>query len=95
MRVLFTCMAYTGHVHPIAPFARALAAAGHDVAVATHELLAAQVAAAGLRHLPAGLSRTSPEVLALWREIGDAALGTARLRRSSCSGTSAASARSG
>ncbi|HVG95961.1 MAG TPA: glycosyltransferase [Chloroflexota bacterium] len=77
MRVLFTCMAYTGHVHPIAPFARALAAAGHDVAVATHESLAAQVAAAGLRHLPAGLSRTSPEVLALWREIGDAALGTA------------------
>jgi UDP:flavonoid glycosyltransferase YjiC (YdhE family) len=76
MRVLFTCMAYTGHVHPIAPFARALAAAGHEVAVATHESLAAQVGAAGLRHIPAGLSRTSPEVLALWREIGDAALGT-------------------
>ena len=70
MRVLFTCMAYTGHIHPIAPFARALEAAGHEVAVATHEALAPQVAAAGLRHIPAGLHRTSPEVLALWEEIG-------------------------
>jgi len=77
MRVLFTCMAYTGHLHPIAPFARALAAAGHDVVVATHESLAPQVAAVGLRHIPAGLSRTSPEVLALWQEIGEAKLSEA------------------
>ena len=63
MRVLFTCMAYTGHIHPIAPFARALEGAGHEVAVATHEALAPQVAAAGLR--PRLLSVGGP-TLYLW-----------------------------
>ncbi len=29
MRVLFTCLAFSGHFYPLVPFARALAAAGH------------------------------------------------------------------
>jgi UDP:flavonoid glycosyltransferase YjiC (YdhE family) len=68
VRVLFTCMASTGHLHPLVPFARALAGAGHEVAVATHAALAPQVQAAGFRHLPAGLFRDEPAVAALWAE---------------------------
>ncbi len=37
MRVLFSCRPLTGHLHPLLPLARAAAAAGHDVAVATAE----------------------------------------------------------
>jgi UDP:flavonoid glycosyltransferase YjiC (YdhE family) len=79
MRVLFTLMASTGHLHPLVPVARALAAAGHSVAVATHPVLAPQVAGAGFRHLPAGLYRGSPEVAALWA-AGAGLAGEARVR---------------
>jgi UDP:flavonoid glycosyltransferase YjiC (YdhE family) len=79
MRVLFTLMASTGHLHPLVPFARAVAAAGHEVAFATHAVLAPQVAGAGFRHLPAGLSRVSPAIAALWAEAAGLA-GEARVR---------------
>ena len=40
MRVLFTTLPYSGHVHPLVPFARALADAGHDVAFAARAAFA-------------------------------------------------------
>lgn len=55
MHVLFTCTAAYGHLHPLLPTARALAAAGHAVAFATGPALATAVAHAGFRHFPAGL----------------------------------------
>jgi UDP:flavonoid glycosyltransferase YjiC (YdhE family) len=68
MRVLFTCMAYTGHLHPLVPVARALAEAGHEVAFATHPVLAPLVERAGFQHLPAGLHAGSPEVVSIHAE---------------------------
>lgn len=35
--MLCTCLPAHGHFHPMAPLARALVAAGHEVAVATAE----------------------------------------------------------
>ncbi len=43
MRVLFTTRGSSGHVGPLAPFARALIRAGHDVLVAVHRSHAANV----------------------------------------------------
>jgi UDP:flavonoid glycosyltransferase YjiC (YdhE family) len=40
VRVLFTCVAATGHFHPLVPVARALADAGHEVAFAPHAAIA-------------------------------------------------------
>lgn len=61
MRVLFTCLPATGHLHPLVPIARALADAGHQVAFATHASMAPLVDRAGFQHVPAGISVTSPE----------------------------------
>lgn len=47
MRVLFTCLPATGHLHPLVPIARALADAGHEVAFATHASMAPLVERAG------------------------------------------------
>ena len=54
MRVLFTTIPGYGHFHPLVPFARALADAGHELAVATHAASASAVAHSGFRHVPAG-----------------------------------------
>jgi UDP:flavonoid glycosyltransferase YjiC (YdhE family) len=54
MRVLFTSTPGPGHFHPLVPIARALADAGHEVAVATHAASASAVAHSGFRHIPAG-----------------------------------------
>jgi UDP:flavonoid glycosyltransferase YjiC (YdhE family) len=62
MRVLFTCVAATGHFHPLVPVARALADAGHEVAFATHAAIAPLVERAGFRHVAAGLHFSSPEM---------------------------------
>jgi UDP:flavonoid glycosyltransferase YjiC (YdhE family) len=69
MRVLFTCVAATGHFHPLVPVARALTEAGHEVAFATHASLAPLVERAGFRHWPAGLGVSSPGVAALLTEM--------------------------
>jgi UDP:flavonoid glycosyltransferase YjiC (YdhE family) len=52
MRVLFSSTRGTGHINPLLPFARALVAGGHDVAVAGPSELAEGVRAAGLTHAP-------------------------------------------
>jgi UDP:flavonoid glycosyltransferase YjiC (YdhE family) len=73
MRVLFTCMALSGHFHPLVPFARALADAGHEVAFAAPASFAPTVAHAGFRHFPAGLDRRNFEVfpqIRTWRGPG-------------------------
>ncbi|MDQ6834329.1 MAG: glycosyltransferase [Chloroflexota bacterium] len=62
MRVLFSCNALSGHFHPLVPFARALADAGHDVAFAAPASFAPTVTHAGFRHFPAGLDRAFHEV---------------------------------
>jgi hypothetical protein len=70
MRVLFTCNGLSGHFHPLVPFARALADAGHEVAVATRAAFAPAIAHAGFRHFPAGLDRDINDVfpqLRAWR----------------------------
>jgi UDP:flavonoid glycosyltransferase YjiC (YdhE family) len=62
MRILFTSAPLYGHFHPLVPFARALTDAGHEVAFAAPTALAAAVAHAGFRHLPAGLDRDLGDV---------------------------------
>ena len=54
MRVLFTCLPFLGHVHPLVPLARALADAGHAVAFATGPSLCPLVEANGCRAFPTG-----------------------------------------
>ena len=54
MRVLFSTTANDGHFGPLLPFARACAAAGHEVRVAAPESYAAAVERAGFAHEPFG-----------------------------------------
>lgn len=56
MRVLCTCVPGYGHFHPMVPLARALQAAGHDVAFVTAERFCPRVTAAGFVAFPAGLN---------------------------------------
>jgi UDP:flavonoid glycosyltransferase YjiC (YdhE family) len=52
MRVLFSSTRGTGHINPLLPYAQALVASGHHVAVAGPTELAEGLGAAGLNHLP-------------------------------------------
>jgi UDP:flavonoid glycosyltransferase YjiC (YdhE family) len=56
VRVLCTTLPEYGHFHPMAPTARALAEAGHDVAFATAAEFCPRVERAGFAALAAGLS---------------------------------------
>lgn len=55
MRVLCTCVPGFGHFHPMVPMARALQAAGHEVAFATEARFCPRVERAGFAAFPAGL----------------------------------------
>lgn len=55
MRVLFTVQPSTGHLHPLAPVARALEDAGHEVAVCSARSFGPEIEAFGLSHIEAGL----------------------------------------
>lgn len=55
MRVLFTTHPGRGHLHPMIPLARALTAAGHEVAFATARSFLPAVAFCGFQGFPAGL----------------------------------------
>jgi len=82
MRVLFSCIAQYGHVHPLVPFAHALEQAGHEVAFAAPVFFAPAVEGAGFRHFPAGLDQplrdvlpqlrtlTGPDLVAFWQSTG-------------------------
>ncbi len=52
MRALFTTRGSSGHVGPLAPFARALIAAGHDVLVTSQRAMAGNVERLGLPVAP-------------------------------------------
>ncbi len=71
MRVLFTTLALAGHFHPLVPTARALAAAGHEVAFAARAAFAPAVQHAGFRVFPSGLDRDTGEVLPQLRTLGE------------------------
>lgn len=55
MRVLVTTTGGTGHIHPVAPIARALQGAGHDIVWATAAPSVPVVERFGFRGLPAGI----------------------------------------
>jgi len=69
MRVLFTCLPFSGHFYPLVPFARALAAAGHDVAFAAPAFFASAVVGADFRFFPAGLAQPLDELSPRWRAL--------------------------
>jgi UDP:flavonoid glycosyltransferase YjiC (YdhE family) len=63
VRVLFTFIGGVGHFYPLVPLARAVEAAGHEVAVAGSGRLAARIEEAGFRALPtseAGPGQAAP-----------------------------------
>jgi UDP:flavonoid glycosyltransferase YjiC (YdhE family) len=62
MRVLFTSLPSSGHLHPLLPLAHALAAAGHEVVVASGGNAAATVTEHGLAFIEAG--HEEPEIMA-------------------------------
>jgi UDP:flavonoid glycosyltransferase YjiC (YdhE family) len=61
MRVLFTCSAALGHLHPLVPIARAAVEAGHDVAFATQAPFVPTVERCGFRVFPAGMAQATAE----------------------------------
>lgn len=73
MRFLFTCIPGFGHFHPIVPLARALIAAGHDVAIVTAPAFAPAVTRAGLEAIPAGLNWDESRLLGTQPELCDIA----------------------
>ena len=63
MRALLICRPLTGHYRPMLPLARALAAAGHEVAFASGDPIAGEAAADGFTSFRAGLGVDSRELL--------------------------------
>jgi UDP:flavonoid glycosyltransferase YjiC (YdhE family) len=61
MKALITCTPGLGHFHPIVPLARALRAAGHDVAVVTSPSFRPWIERAGLPIVTAGADWTESE----------------------------------
>lgn len=60
MRILFTFAGGNGHFEPLAPIARAAAAAGHEVAFAARHALVPVVEAAGFAVFPTERPRSGP-----------------------------------
>ncbi|GAB3403441.1 glycosyltransferase [Flindersiella endophytica] len=70
MKVLFTTTAGAGHFHPLVPIARAVVAAGHQVAVACPASYRPTVEAAGFPTFAAGRDDASdPEVAGLYARL--------------------------
>jgi UDP:flavonoid glycosyltransferase YjiC (YdhE family) len=63
MRALLTCRPLTGHYRPMLPLARALVAAGHEVAFVSGEPIATEAAADGFTSFRAGLAVDARELL--------------------------------
>jgi UDP:flavonoid glycosyltransferase YjiC (YdhE family) len=68
MRALLTVQPSTGHLHPLVPVARALSAAGHEVAVCSSPSFRKEVEAFGLTHIDAGLDWITSDH-ATWRSF--------------------------
>jgi UDP:flavonoid glycosyltransferase YjiC (YdhE family) len=64
MRVLLTCRPLAGHYRPMLPLARALTAAGHDVAFASGEPIAGEAEAEGFAAFRVGPGMDAVEPLA-------------------------------
>jgi hypothetical protein len=62
MRVLFTTHPGEGHFHPQVPLARALSAAGHEVAFACSPSFRPTIGPVGFRCFPAGLDWLEPDM---------------------------------
>ncbi len=83
MRVLIAVWPLSAHLFPSVPIAWALQARGHDVLVASHHSLAADITAAGLQAVALGAPDTTPDLSSLMsymmsdakREALEAALG--------------------
>jgi UDP:flavonoid glycosyltransferase YjiC (YdhE family) len=73
MRVLFSIRPFLGHLHPIAPVARAVRDAGHEVAFATEVSFCSVVERCGFASFPAGLDPWAP---APWEGYEFAAVST-------------------
>jgi len=56
MRILFTTLRGSGHLHPLVPIARAAVAAGHEVAIACSASFIPHVEQAGFRAFPTAQS---------------------------------------
>lgn len=69
MRILFTTLPAAGHFQPLVPMARAVAAAGHEVAFATPASYCLTVEAVGFRCFPAGFDRGGVPVDELFPEL--------------------------
>ena len=65
MRALFTCQPGLGHFLPLTPFARALAAAGHDVAFGAPAAARDAVESHGFRWVLSSVGNDDPEVASL------------------------------
>ncbi|MES1166238.1 MAG: glycosyltransferase [Verrucomicrobiota bacterium] len=71
MRILFSSTRGAGHLQPLLPYARALVARGHEVAVAAPEEVGKTVRDAGLSHLP--FDHPGDDSLApIWARLRDA-----------------------
>ena len=73
MRVLISSTKFSGHLNPLLPYADALIAMGHDVAVAAPKAVSQRLAQAGIAHLPVG--EPADEVAEASRQRIDAASG--------------------
>lgn len=71
MKVLFVVTPAHGHFNPVVPLARALAAARHDVRVATSRSFCGSVAEAGLRPLPAGMDWLESDFARFFPRLAD------------------------
>jgi UDP:flavonoid glycosyltransferase YjiC (YdhE family) len=62
VRLLFTTHAGSGHWHPLVPLARALEAAGHEIALATTPAGCTAVSTTGIRCFPVGTDESAEEL---------------------------------
>lgn len=69
MRVLFTSTNGAGHLNPLLPYAREMAARGHDIRIACRVDLAEQIAKAGFPHVVLEEPRQE-ELEAIWKRAG-------------------------
>jgi UDP:flavonoid glycosyltransferase YjiC (YdhE family) len=78
VRALFTTQPFTGSFLPLVPLARALVAAGHEIAFTCSPSFCPTVTAGGFRCVPVGLDFDSPEAHAAFAPLSDLPAGDAQ-----------------